>query len=149
MPGIMYRSMGGGPGFEIGPTLFPPTMRHSAVSVQDDVLWVFWRNVGDAPEHMLVSSIALTPDWQAWQVSQTFSLAPYEGADEPVSPSLRSVAYGRQCQGRDPAIFEEGGQIYLLYALARASGIGLGQLFFDQNSQDPVDTTYRLHRSSN
>ena len=134
MPGIMYRSMGGGPGFETGPTLFPPTMRHSAVSVQDDVLWVFWRNVGDAPEHMLVSSIALTPDWQAWQVSQTFSLAPYEGADEPVSPSLRSVAYGRQCQGRDPAIFEEGGQIYLLYALARASGIGLGQLFFDQNS---------------
>ena len=109
MPGIMYRSMGGGPGFETGPTLFPPTMRHSAVSVQDVVLWVFWRNVGDAPEHMLVSSIALTPDWQAWQVSQT----------------------------------------YLLYALARASGIGLGQLFFDQNSQDPVDTTYRLHRSSN
>ena len=47
---------------------------------------------------------------------------------------LRSLAYGRQGQVRDPAIVKEDGRLYRLRALAEASGIGLAQLFFDPNS---------------
>ena len=52
----------------------------------------------------------------------------WEGADVPAAPSIRSVAPGRVNQLRDPAIFEEDGRVYLLYAIAGESGIALAEL---------------------
>jgi len=43
---------------------------------------------------------------------------------------VRSVAYGRLNHLRDPAIFEEDGRIYLLYAVAGESGIAIAKLSF-------------------
>ena len=42
MPGTLSRSADGQSGFEIGPTLFNPNMRHAAVLKHDGTLWVFW-----------------------------------------------------------------------------------------------------------
>ena len=36
--------------------------------------------------------------------------------------------YGHVNQLRDPAIFEENGEVYLLYAVAGESGIGIARL---------------------
>ena len=52
----------------------------------------------------------------------------YEGANAPLEPSVRSTAYGQVNQLRDPAIYVEGDKIYLLYAVAGESGIGLAKL---------------------
>ena len=52
----------------------------------------------------------------------------WEGADAPLEPSLRSVAYGHVNQLRDPAIFEEDGRTFLLYAVAGESGIAIAEL---------------------
>ena len=54
----------------------------------------------------------------------------WEGAAAPVGPSMRSTAYGTVNQLRDPAILEDEGRTYLLYAVAGESGIALAELRF-------------------
>ena len=134
MPGQFYRSEDGFTNFEKGPRLFGPNMRHSAVIVRDDHLYVFWTRVGDAPESILLSTIDLRSDWMNWSESkEVMVLKPefdWEGVNAPVEPSVRSTAYGQVNQLRDPALYIEGDQIYLLYAGAGESGIGLARVNF-------------------
>ena len=136
MPGQFYRSKDGMHGFEPGPTLFNPNMRHSAVMKRDGELWVFWTQVGEAPERILLSRIDLTGDWQNWKDSPPVEILrpkrSWEGADAPLVPSVRSTAYGEVNQLRDPAIFEEDGRIYLLYAVAGESGIAIAEVVIDE-----------------
>ncbi len=132
MPGQFLRSADGLTGFESGPTLFEPDIRHAAVCRRGETLHVFWSRVGDAPERILHSAVELADDWAAWRASVPSEVLrperPWEGADAPVEPSVRSVAYGRVNQLRDPAIFEDQGHTYLLYSVAGESGIGLAEI---------------------
>jgi len=134
MPGQFYRTADPLGGFEEGPRLFNPDMRHSAVLRRDDTLYVFWTQVGDAPERILLSTIDLRGDWNAWRESEPVEVLrpeqPWEGADEPREPSIRSVAYGMVNQLRDPAIHVEGDDVYLLYAVAGESGIAIAKVSF-------------------
>lgn len=134
MPGQFYRSENGFTNFEEGPRLFVPNMRHSAVVVRDNYLYVFWTRVGDAPESIMLSTIDLRPDWSKWQVSEErVVLRPernWEGADAPVEPSVRSTAYGHVNQLRDPALYIEDDVVYMLYAVAGESGIALARVDF-------------------
>ncbi len=133
MPGQFLRSKDGLRGFEPGPLLFNPNMRHSAVLKRNNELLVFWTQVGHAPERILCSRIDISGDWHDWQESTPVDvLRPeraWEGADAPLVPSVRSTAYGHVNQLRDPAIFEEDGRIYLLYAVAGESGIGIAEIW--------------------
>ena len=132
MPGVLYRSRDGLKGFEEGPTLFTPNMRHSALRLDGDVLSVFFTNVGEAPESILLSRIALKGDWRGWTASApVIVLQPehaYEGADCPRVPSVRGLVHGPVCQLRDPAIFLEQNRTYLLYAVAGEHGIAIADL---------------------
>ena len=136
MPGQLYRSRDGFHAFEAGPILFNPRMRHSAVLRREGRLWVFWTEVGEAPERILLSRIDLSSDWYNWRDGEPVEiLRPergWEGADAPLVPSVRSTAYGHVNQLRDPAIFEEDGRILLLYAVAGESGIAIAELFIDE-----------------
>jgi hypothetical protein len=129
MPGQIYRN------FEPGPILFNPNMRHAALLQRGDTLHVFWTQVGDAPESILVSQIDLSGDWQTWKDGPPATVLrperPWEGAEAPREPSIRSTAYGQVNQLRDPAIFEDDGRIYLLYAVAGESGIAIAELSMD------------------
>jgi hypothetical protein len=135
MPGMFYRSEDGLGGFEEGPTLFNSNMRHNAVLLRGDRLYVFWTQVGDVPERILLSRIDVSGTWDQWQETGAAVevLRPefdWEGADAPLEPSRRSVAYGMVNQLRDPAIFEEDGRTYLLYAVAGESGIAIAEISF-------------------
>ena len=136
MPGQFSRSKDGMHGFEPGPVLFNPDMRHSAVMKRDGELWVFWTLVGEAPERILLSRIDLTDDWHGWKDNAPVEILrperSWEGADAPLVPSVRSTAYGQVNQPRDPAIFAEGGRIYLLYAIAGESGIAIAEVLIDE-----------------
>jgi hypothetical protein len=135
MPGVISRSVDGLGGFEEGPTLFEPAMRHAAVHVRGHHLHVFWTRVGDAPESILWSTIELTSDWSDWVASDpVVVLRPehtWEGADAPLEPSRRSVAHGVVNQLRDPALFVDEGRTLLLYAVAGESGIAIAELDWD------------------
>lgn len=132
MPGQLYRSRDGLTGFEPGPVLFNPNMRHAAVLKRGDELSVFWTQVGEAPERILLSRIDLSGDWRQWKDGPPVEIMrperSWEGADAPLTPSVRSTAYGMVNQLRDPAIFEENGRVYLLYAVAGESGIAIAEV---------------------
>ncbi len=132
MPGILFRSADGLTGFERGPTLFEPLMRHAALLQRGDSLFVFWTRVTDAPERILVSRIRLTADWRQWREEPARDLMrpemPWEGADRPVAPSWRSAINIRVNQLRDPAILEDEGRTWLFYAVAGEAGIAVAEL---------------------
>lgn len=134
MPGYMYRSRDGITNFEEGPRFFNDDMRHSALLVRNDTLYVFWTQAGHAPERIFVSTIDMKGDWSTWyEEDATEILRPersYEGADLEVSPSRRGYIDVRANQLRDPAIYEEGEKIYLLYSVAGESGIAIAELHF-------------------
>ena len=139
MPGLFLRSRDGRTGFETGPTLFEPDMRHSAVRVLDDpvlggpVLEVFWTRVGDAPERILRSRVDLRGDWWDWsEVGEAEEVhrpeRPWEGADAPMIPSVRGAVAAPVNQLRDPCVFVDDGRTFLFYAVAGESGIGVVEL---------------------
>ena len=132
MPGVLYRSRDELTGFEAGPQLFNPNMRHSAILRRGTRLYVFWTARGDAPERVWVSTIDMTGDWMNWQESAPVEVLrperPWEGADLPVTPSRGGSIDEPANQLRDPAIFEEDGRIYLLYSGAGERGIGLAEV---------------------
>lgn len=145
MPGTLSRSADGLSGFEPGPTLFNPNMRHAAVLKRDGALFVFWTQVGDAPERILLSRIALDGDWHDWRDEPAVEVLrpehPWEGADAPVQPSIRSTAYGVVNQLRDPAIYEESGETWLLYAVGGESGIAIARVTFTPTDDQDRDRT--------
>jgi hypothetical protein len=132
MPGVFYRSRDGLSGFEVGPTLFTSTMRHTALKLDGHVLSVFYTNAGDCPERILLSTIDLTSDWLTWAASEpVVVLEPerdYEGGDLPRQPSKRGLIMESVCQLRDPAIFCADDRTYLLYAVAGEHDMAMAML---------------------
>ena len=80
----------------------------------------------------MVSTIDLSADWLQWKESAAVEVMrperPWEGADAPLEPSIRSVAYDHVNQLRDPAVHSEDGRHYLLYSVAGESGIGIAEI---------------------
>ncbi len=134
MPGYMYRSRDGVSNFQEGPRFFNDNMRHSELLLRDDTLYVFWTQAGDAPERILVSTIEMDGDWLTWRESApTEILRPereWEGAKLEIAPSRRGYIDVRANQMRDPAIYKEGDDIFLLYSVAGESGIAIAELSF-------------------
>ena len=137
MPGQVYRSVDGFTKFQAGPLLFEPRMRHMALLKRGDTLFVFWTRVGDRPERILLSAVDLSMPWGDWKERYLGEVLrperPWEGADLPLKPSVRSVAPSRVNELRDPAIFEEDGRVYLVYVVAGESGIGIAELSMDES----------------
>lgn len=132
MPGIFYRSKDGLSSFEQGPKLFTENMRHAAVKLDGNTLLVFYTNVGDCPERILLSTIDLTPDWKQWKASEPVTVlepeTEWEGATLPLEHSVRGWAPTPVRQLRDPAIFQEKGRTYLLYSVAGEHGIAIAEI---------------------
>jgi hypothetical protein len=132
MPGIFYRSKDGLSGFEEGPTLFSPHMRHSALRLERDRLWIYYTNAYDCPESILRTSIDLQPDWHAWQTTPVEQVlepeTDYEGGLLPLEASERGFIEIPVRQLRDPCIYEEEGRVYLLYAVAGENGLAIAEI---------------------
>ncbi len=131
MPGILYRSDDFGI-WQSGAMVFDNDFRHCALLRRDTTLHVFWTRVGDAPEHILHSTIDLDGDWSDWVPSEPESvLVPeesWEGADLSIAPSVRGQVKTRVRQLRDPAIVEDGDRLRLVYAVAGECGLALAEV---------------------
>ncbi len=136
-PGIFYRSSDGISNFEKGPNPFlkiqqPSTLRHSAVMVKGDMLYVFYSRVGDAPEQILLSTIPLSEDWNTWTPSEPVTILEpefdYEGVQQPIRKSVAGTSWHSVRELRDPAIFEDDGKLYLLYSVAGELGIAIAEI---------------------
>jgi hypothetical protein len=120
--------------FVPGPRLELPNARHFAPYVRNNVLYLFYSNIGDKPEKLVCSLIDLTEDWLNWKVSNTQTIlepkTEYEGGHLKLEKSKKGKAKGKVRQLRDPAIFIDEGITYLLYSVAGESGIAIGKLEF-------------------
>lgn len=129
--GFLLRSPDGATPFTIGPGILP-RMRHAAVRRIGDQLDILFSRGGDCPEHILRSRMSLTGDWQTWQPSEPESILepemPWEGGDLPLASSRFGAIHGPARQLRDPALFAEDGQWYLLYSIAGESGLAIAML---------------------
>ena len=133
MPGEFYRSANPLGGFEKGPNPLQPEHAPQRRLPARQTLYVVWTEVNaDPPERLLLSTIDMSGPWDTWKETAPVEILrpekDWEGANLPLAKSLRSFAPGRVNQLRDPAIYEEDGRIYLLYAVAGESGIALAEL---------------------
>ena len=126
----IYRSDNWDTTFELRKTdLFPYPVRHTAILLDGEMIWIFHSRYGDAPEHIMLSKVDLTLDWNDWTPSEPVSvLKPeydFEGADLPLEPSVSGASRTRVRQLRDPAIYRENDKIWLLYSAAGEYGIAI------------------------
>ena len=132
MPGIFYEREGSIEEFKIINRLFDDSMRHAALLVYQDTLLIFFSNVGDNPESILLSKIDLKKEPKDWKASSPIEvLRPekeWEGGNLPLQPSSRSAINVPVNQVRDPAIFTEKGKFFLLYSVRGENGIAIADL---------------------
>jgi hypothetical protein len=135
--GILSRAKSPLETFELGPNAFRDTayagrVRHVALLRQNRTMNVFFSGIGDAPEHIMMSTIDLSGDWSTWRASAPIDvLTPetaYECPDLPNVPSQAGEIEGRAKQMRDPAIFEENGRRFLFYTICGEQGVGAAEI---------------------
>jgi hypothetical protein len=141
--GLVARSKDGKSEFEKGPNPFNTLqtkdnyLRHSAIQLIEDTLFIFYSRIGDSPERILLSRMTLNNNWNSWLPSAPVDIARpdenYEGGDLPISPSVTGSYYGRVRQLRDPCVYMEQGKWFLLYSAAGESSIVIGELYFVQS----------------
>lgn len=135
--GVVSRSTDPLGTFELGPALFRETpyagrVRHVGLVQRADRLFVFFTAIGDAPERVLVSTVALAADWTTWRASPPVEvLAPqasYECTELPNLPSAAGDIDEPARQIRDPFVFEDEEKAYLFYATCGEQGIAAAEL---------------------
>jgi hypothetical protein len=128
----VYRSENGLTDFERGPLLFEDGSRHTAVRRRGNVLDVFYSRIGDAPERILHATVDLEPAWTDWEASEPETLLKpdreWEGAGRPVGQSQAGGVFEPVNGLRDPAVYRENGDTYLLYSVAGERGIAIAKL---------------------
>lgn len=141
--GLLYRSRDGLKDFVPGPNPFPGSQlrdkdynnagpRHVALHPSGNQLWVYYTNIGDAPERIFRCHLELAGDWDTWRTSSPEEVlrpeTEWEGAGLPLKNSAAGAVKGRENAVRDPAIFVEADRGYLLYSVAGESGIAIAEL---------------------
>ncbi|WP_197507438.1 hypothetical protein [Mesorhizobium sp. AA23] len=137
----LYRSTDGGKSFVGGPAIYsapgsnpqrfnePGNIRHAAGRVVGDTLEVYFSRQGDAPESIMRGTIDLTKPWLDWTLTNIETVLkpemPWEGANLPVKPSHAGKEAAQANALRDPALFEDGGKVFLLYSVAGEQGIAM------------------------
>ncbi len=139
--GALFRSKNGVSNFEKGNNPFlkiqnPSKLRHLALLLKNNTLYVFYSRMGDMPERILMSKIQLTSDWNSWTPSQPVTILEpamdYEGVNLPLAKSEIGASKSPVRELRDPAIFEDNGKTYLLYSVSGEFGIAIAELKFDK-----------------
>jgi hypothetical protein len=139
--GVFYRSKDGISNFEKGPNPFlkiqnPSMLRHSAVIVRKNILYVFYSRIGDMPERILLSRIELKDDWNTWTPSQPETVIEPQFGYEGINESLKKSVIGKSKEPvrelRDPAIFEENGKTYLVYSVSGEKGLAIAEIKFEE-----------------
>src|SRR5262245_22471232 len=135
--GILSRAKNRLETFELGPNPFRDgpyagRVRHVALLRQGQTMNVFFSGIGDAPEHIMMSTIDLRGDWSTWKASAPIDvLTPetsYECPNLPSVPSEAGEIEGPAKQMRDPAVFEDGGRIFLFYTICGEQGVAAAQI---------------------
>ena len=129
MPGFIYKNTGDIDEYTEIKSLFPNKIRHSGVFLIEDTLYVFYSLVADTPEKIYVSTIELNTNVEDWKETPPIEVIrpslDWEGSKLPLQHSSRSSINIPVNQLRDPYIFQDNDDLYLLYTVKGESGIGI------------------------
>ena len=100
--------------------------RHTAVYVEENILYIIYSIVGESPERLYVCKFI------DWKIDSNYELArpefAWEGANQPLISSKYGMALGFNNELRDPYVYSENNELYLLYSYGGESGISFGKL---------------------
>lgn len=111
-----------------------PRLRHCDVYLTDSRLYVFWSQVGDSPEHILVSEFDSRKGAPFSHEIATYSLLKpefaWEGANLPNIESRWGAAWSRVNQIRDPGVLVDGNKTHMFYSICGEAGFARCELVF-------------------
>jgi len=153
--GLLLRSPDGREPFEVGPSVIS-RMRHAAVLLCDDTLYVFFSRLWDSPERLLYTKLRLSSsilsnvtsvgemqnaggygsnkEWRSWKEEEEIELlkpeTAWEGVDLPVEAGTPGGVFSEVHALRDPCVFFDprSNQLFLLYTVKGEKGIAIAQL---------------------
>ena len=116
--GVISRASDPMASFKLGPSLFRGTpyagrVRHVALVLRGDRLFVFFTGIGDAPERVLLSTVMLTGERTTWQASTPV---------EVLAPQVAARQF------RDSFVFEDEGRAFLFYSACGEQGIAAAEI---------------------
>ncbi len=128
-------------------TNFIPNMRHAAVLIENNKVYIFYTIVKEAPESIYCSQVDINNNWKL--INTQLILKPtydYEGSNLPLKPSNFGPGIGNEL--RDPCIYTEDNKKYILYSVVGEAGIALGSLY---NTSDNLKkyNIWGMRRSGN
>jgi len=108
-------------------TRYSNKVRHVALLKAGNLLHVFFSAIGEAPESIMHTTIDLSGEWTTWKVGTITEVltpqAPYECLNLPnVASEVGEIDHPAR-QLRDPAVFSEGGKVWLFYTFCGEQGV--------------------------
>lgn len=113
------------------------SIRHVGLDVYDGHLVVYFSFVGHRPERILATFVPMEGPPETWRARGIVEVAQpetaWEGADLSLEFSRGGIAREPVRQLRDPHVFREGEQAWLLYTAAGENALGLARLRYERN----------------
>jgi opacity protein-like surface antigen len=107
-------------------------LRHTGLDLRGHELDIYYSSVGDHPERIRRTTVDIRPDWTEWCGSQATEILrtemDYEGASEPDEPSTGGASHEPVHQVRDPFLYTESDQKYLVYSIAGEKGLAIAEI---------------------
>ena len=111
-------------------------------------VFVFYTIVGETPESIYCSEVDINNGWKLENTEMLLKPSyPYEGSNYPLAPSKFGSAIGVN-ELRDPCVFDDGGEIYLLYTVMGEVSITMAKLH-RINSETKKYHIWGMRRSGN
>ncbi len=118
-------------------------IRHVGTDLHQGRLYVYFSCLKHRPERIIATAIDLRGPPESWKARGVFEVLqperPWEGADLPLAysrgGSTIKYGYSRVRELRDPGVYREGDEAWLLYSAAGEYGIGLAKLHYQAVAQ--------------
>jgi hypothetical protein len=111
-------------------------IRHVGLDVHDGHLVVYFTFVGHRPERVLATFVPLSGPPETWRARGIVEVlqpeTAWEGADLALEFSRGGIVRGMVRQLRDPHVFREGEQAWLLYSAAGEHALGMARLRYER-----------------
>ncbi len=113
-------------------------IRHVGTDVHDGRLYVYFSCLKHRPERIIATVVEMQGSPETWKARGVFEVLqpdrPWEGADLPLAysrgGSTIKYGYNRVRELRDPGVYREGDDAWLLYSTAGEYGLGLARLHY-------------------
>ena len=110
---------------------------HIGVDTQGDRLAIYFTCVGQMPEHIMATVVDMAGPVTSWKAKGTQDvLQPaleWEGAGVAAAHSVGGKSHQLENSLRDPAVFRDNGQPWLVYAAAGEHGMGIVRIEYEEN----------------